>query len=110
MLFAMWIKIHHNQNDVVARRGHLAVKQNGFVIGRIESQIRIQLKRTVLLSNSISSRDPVLDVSRRVPIASLELIFFRIEILLAIRQSLVLAQLVSAVDPIKRRKRRRQKN
>src|ERR1700758_4235251 len=36
VLFAMWIEIDHNENDVVARSGHLAVKQNRVVVGRVE--------------------------------------------------------------------------
>ena len=36
----MRIEIHDNENDVVARSGHLAVKENGVVLGVVEPQIR----------------------------------------------------------------------
>src|SRR5207249_12202537 len=49
MLFAMRIEIHYNWNDVVARSGHFAVKQDCVVLGGVESQTRVRLKPTVLL-------------------------------------------------------------
>src|SRR2546430_6732727 len=91
----MRIQIYDYENDVVPRRGHLAVKQNGVVLGVVEPQIRIKLEGAVLFPDFVYSRDPVFDVSRRVPIALLELIFLGIETFLATRQSLVLAQFVT---------------
>src|SRR5262245_53759369 len=73
-------------------------------------QVRVHLKRAVLLSDSVYSRDPILDVPGCIPIALFELVLLGIEILLTTRQRLVLAQLVSAVDSVKRRKRRRHKH
>src|SRR5215475_12955053 len=109
ILLAKRIKVHHHEDDVVPRGGHLAVEQNRIVIGGIEAQVCVHLKGAVLLADSVYSRDPILDVSRRVPIALLELVLLGIEILFATWQRLVLAQLVSTVDPVKRRKRRCQK-
>src|SRR6266496_4960915 len=98
----MRIQIYDNENDVVPPRGHLAVKQNGVIVGVVKSQIGVHLERAIFLPDLVYSRDPVFDVSRRVPIALLKLIFFGIEILLATRQSLFLAQFVAAIDAVKR--------
>ncbi len=53
MLFVMRIEIYYDQNDVIARSGHLAVKQNGVVLRVVESQIRVKLKRAVFLSDFV---------------------------------------------------------
>lgn len=39
MLFAKWIQIYRHQNDVVPRRGHFAVKQNGVILGVMKPQV-----------------------------------------------------------------------
>jgi hypothetical protein len=109
-LLAKRVKIHHHEDDVVPRGGHLCVKQNRVVIGVIEAQVRERLKRAVLFPDSVYARNPVLDVSGRIPIAFLKLVLLGIEILLTTRQGLVLAQLVSTVDSIKGRKRRSHKH
>ena len=49
----MRIEIYHNQNDVVARSGHLAVKKNGVILGMVKPQIRVKLQRAVLLPNFV---------------------------------------------------------
>src|SRR5919106_4982963 len=100
MLFAMWIEIHNNENDVVARGSHFAIKQDCFVLGGVESQVIVKLKGAVLLSDFVEPRDPILNVSRRIPVALFELIFLGVEVLFATWQSLVLAQLVSAINAI----------
>src|SRR5204862_3516867 len=61
MLFAMRIEVYYDENDVIARSRHLAVKQNGVILRVVESQIRVKLKRTVLFSDFVYSRDPILD-------------------------------------------------
>ena len=53
MLFAERIEVHHDENDIIARSGHFAVKQNGVILGVVESQIRVKLKRAVLFSNFV---------------------------------------------------------
>ena len=53
ILFAMWIKVHNDENDVITRCGHLAVKQNGVVVGVVEPQIRVKLQRAVFLSDFV---------------------------------------------------------
>ena len=53
MLSAMWIEIHNNKNDVVARGGHFAVKQDCFVLRGVESQVIVKLKGTVLFSDFV---------------------------------------------------------
>ena len=53
ILFAMRIKIHHDENDVIARSSHLAVKQNGVIVGVMEPQIRVKLQRAVFLSDFV---------------------------------------------------------
>jgi len=53
ILFAMRIKIHNDENNVITRSGHLAVKQNGVVVGVVEPQIRVKLQRAVFLSDFI---------------------------------------------------------
>jgi hypothetical protein len=100
-LFAMRIEIDDDENDIVASGSHFAVKQNGVVIGAVKSQVIVKLECSVFLSNLVQPRDPVLDISRSVPIPFFPLILFGIEILLTSRQGLVLAQLISAVDAIK---------
>src|ERR1041385_7262257 len=42
MLFAIWIKIHDDKNDVVARGRHLAVKQNRVIISVIEAKVVVK--------------------------------------------------------------------
>src|SRR5207244_12826275 len=37
MLLMVRFEIHHNQNDIVARRGHFPVTQNCVVVGAIET-------------------------------------------------------------------------
>src|SRR5262245_17099601 len=76
----------------------------------IEAQVRVHLKRAVLLADLIDARNPGFDVSGRIPIAFLELVFFGIKVLLTTWQSLILTQLVSAVDSVERRKRRSQQD
>ena len=49
----MRIQIYHDQNDVVARRGHLAVKQNGVIVGVVKSQIVVELERAVFLPDFV---------------------------------------------------------
>src|SRR5262249_4938875 len=53
ILLAMRIKIHNDENDVITRDGHLAVKQNGVVVGVVEPQIGVKLKRPVFLSDFV---------------------------------------------------------
>src|SRR5262249_6509555 len=110
MLLAVRIEIDDDQNDVIARRGHFSVTEDRVVVGGIETQVVVKLKRTICPPNPVQARDPVLDVAGRVPIALFELILFRIEILLPAGQRFILAKFVSAVDAVKRRKRRSQNN
>ena len=49
----MRIKIHHDENDVITRGGHLAVKQNGIVLGVMEPQVRVKLKGAVFPSDFV---------------------------------------------------------
>ena len=49
----MRVEIYNNKNDVVARSGHLAVKQNGVILRMVEPQIRVKLERAVLLPNFV---------------------------------------------------------
>src|SRR3989442_10508802 len=53
MLFTMRIEIHYDENNVVARSGHFAVKQDCVVLSGIESQIRVRPKCTVFLSDFV---------------------------------------------------------
>src|ERR1043165_5996387 len=53
ILFAMRIKIHNDENDVITCSRHLAAKQNGVVVGIVESQIGVKLQRAVFLSDFI---------------------------------------------------------
>ena len=66
----------------------------------VETQVIVQLQRAVFSSDLIEPRDPVFNVSRRIPVALLELVFLRIEIFLATGQRLILAKFVSAVDAV----------
>src|SRR6266480_644381 len=100
MLFAMWIEVHNDENDVVPRGGHFAIKQDCFVLRGVKSKVIVKLKSAVLLSDFVYPRDPVFNVSRRVPVAFLELVFLGVEVLFATWQSLVLAQLVSAINTV----------
>ena len=49
----MRIEIHNDENDVVARGRHFAVKEDGVVLGRIKSQVIVKLKRAVFFSNFV---------------------------------------------------------
>src|SRR5947207_2656083 len=102
MLFAVWIEIDHDQNDIVTRCGHLPVKNDRLVIGLVKSQIILELKGAVRFSNLVQTRDPILDVAGAIPIALLVLIFLRMDVLLATRQRFALAKFVAAVDAVKR--------
>ena len=53
MLGPMRIEVHDDENDVIARGGHLAIKQNCVILGGVESQIRVKLKRAVFFSDFI---------------------------------------------------------
>src|SRR6266480_1546477 len=90
ILLTKRIKIHYYKDDVIPRGGHLPVKQNRVIISGIEAQIRVHLKRAVLLPDAVYARDPIFDVSLRIPITLLELVLLGIEILLATWQRLVL--------------------
>src|SRR6266404_5528313 len=100
MLFAMGIKIDNDKNNVVACRRHFAVKEDRVIISVIEAQVIVKMERAILGPNLIQPRDPILDVLRGVPIPLLELILFGIQIFLATGQSVVFAQLISAVDAV----------
>src|SRR5688500_13565744 len=56
------IEIYDDDNDVVARFGHLAVAEDGVVIGMVETEIVVELKGPVFLADLIDANDPVLDV------------------------------------------------
>src|SRR5689334_16755671 len=100
MLFHVRVEINDNENDVVARRRYFPVEKNRIIVGLIETQVVFKLKRAVRLSNLVQSRDPVLNVSRPVPVALFILILFRVGIFLATWQCLVLAKFVATIDPV----------
>src|SRR5437867_1227414 len=100
MLLPMRVEIHDYQNNVVPGRGHFSVAKNSVVVGVIESQVIIKAESAICPPDLIETRNPIFDVSGRVPITLLELILFRIEIFLASWKSFVLTQLVSAVDAV----------
>src|SRR5215470_15702181 len=53
ILFAMGIQIHHDEEDVITRSSHLAVKEDGVVLGIVKPQVRVELKRPVFLSDFV---------------------------------------------------------
>src|SRR6266487_788178 len=108
MLFAMGIKIDDDQNDVVACACHFPITQDRVIIRVIEAQIIVKMKRAIFAPDSIEPPDPILDVSRRVPIPLLELILLGIQIFLATGQSVVFAQFVAAVDAVESGERGRE--
>src|ERR1700719_4110946 len=59
VLFAMRIEIDDDQDDVVARGGHLPVKNDRVVVSVIELQIIFELKRSIRLPDLIQARDPI---------------------------------------------------
>src|SRR5215469_8931850 len=102
VLFPIGIEIHYDKNNIVAGSSHLGVEQNRVVLCKVKSQVIVKMKRAIFPSDFVQPCNPIFNVSRSIPIPLFELVFFGIEILLTIRQSLVLAQLVSAVDAIER--------
>ena len=85
------IEIHHHENNVVPRRRHFSIAEDGVVLRAVEAQVIVELEGAIFFSNAIHARDPILDVPRRVPIPFLPLILFRFEIFLAAGQRFVLA-------------------
>ena len=93
------------KNEAIFGRGRLAVEENVVILRVVEAKVCVLVKRPVLLSDEIQLGDVFLDVSRRIPIAPLELVFLGFAILLLARDRYALTKLESAVDPIDRRER-----
>jgi hypothetical protein len=53
MLFAMRIKIHNDENDVVPSGSHFAVKEDRIVIGVVKPEVIVKLERAVLPSDFV---------------------------------------------------------
>ena len=53
MLDALWIQIHHDQDDVVPRRGHFSVTENGVILSPVEAQVIVEMQRAILLPNAV---------------------------------------------------------
>ncbi len=80
------------KNETVLRRGRLAVEENVVVFRVVKAKICVFVKGPVFLADRIQLGDVFLDVSWRIPIAPLELVFFGIEIFLLARNRAVLSQ------------------
>ena len=99
------IEIHDDENHAVASRRHLAVEQQRLVVDRVETKVVVEMERAVLAPDPVQIGDQRLDISRPVPVALLELVFLRIEILFAAGERGVFAQLEAAVNAVNARQR-----
>ncbi len=82
-LFMM--QVHRNQNHIAFLSIRLAVADQEGLIGRMEPQTLIAVQRLVRPSNFIHPCNQRLQVLRLVNIPMAQLIFLRVEILLAAR-------------------------
>src|SRR5262245_17012815 len=75
----------------------------------MKGEIRVESERAMLASNLIDALNLPVEIAGRVPVARLDLILLRVQVLLAARaHGHVLEQLVSAVDAVARQQRRRE--
>src|SRR5450432_2396892 len=65
------IEIQRDENDAVARRGHLAVKKDRVVLGEVESKVVVEMQSAILAANPVQLCDQLLDIAGRIPIALL---------------------------------------
>src|SRR5262245_60246845 len=101
---------HRNRYRVVAGDRFFDVADDFAVVDLGEVQVAGLQQCGIALPDAIEPRDVVLDVAGRVPVAHLELVFLRIEVLLLSRDWRVLKQLESVVDAVVARQGRRQRN
>src|SRR5580704_17985925 len=99
------VEVDDGDNDVgpVCRR--LGVGEDIGVGAVEEAQVSEFVQGRVLAAKAVEDRDVALDVARTVPIPNLVLVFFRVEVLLAPGDRLVLAQLEAVIDAVGRRQR-----
>ena len=91
-------RIHagRDEDDVVPLRSHLAVEQHVRVVRGVKPQIGISLEGVVLATDSVDARDEVHEVAGSVPVAPLQLVLLRVEVLFRPRgRGRVLAELVA---------------
>jgi hypothetical protein len=100
LLCSVWVKVHHNQDNVVARWSHFPVTQDRVVVRSVESKVVVELESPVVFSDPIETRNPFLDIAWRIPITLFPLIFLRVTIFLASRESIILTELEATVDPV----------
>lgn len=98
----MGIEQDRDEQDVVPCSGHFAVEENLVVFRWVEPEIGVFLKRPIFVANTVQSCNPVLDISRGIPVARLELIFFGIQIFFPSRDRRVFAEFKAAIDSINR--------
>ena len=96
------------KNETVLCSSRLAVEEDVVVFRVVKAKICVFVKSPVFLADRIQLGDVFLDVSWRIPIAPLELVFFGIEIFLLARNRGAFAKLEPAVDSIDRRERGRE--
>jgi hypothetical protein len=65
-----------------------------------EEHVIVGLQGGAFLADPVDPGDDVNDVARGFPVAHLDFVFLRIEVLLLAGNRLVLAQLVAAVDTV----------
>jgi hypothetical protein len=102
------IEVDDADDDVRPILVHLGVSEDVGVVGCQEEHVVVGLQGRRLAADLVDPGDDIDDVARRLPVANLDLVFLRVEVLLLARNGLVLAQLVAAVDAIDTGQRSRQ--
>src|SRR5438105_11653259 len=93
-------KRDYDRNRIVVRDRFLDEADHVVVVDGGKAQIAGLLQGVIALTQSVERRDVIADVPGLVPVAVLELVFFRVEIFLAAEERFVLEQLEAAVDTV----------
>src|SRR5579875_1237077 len=92
------IDVHGDPDHVLARGVRLAIEQNVGIARRIEAQVLVVVEGGIVPADPVEAGDEAADIAGTVPVPGLDLVFLRIEILLAARNRRRLAQLEAAID------------
>src|SRR5579864_1920295 len=95
------VEVYRDQNDIALVRRPLRITENLIAVSFEEPKILKILQRDILASNLIHPSDELADVAGLMPIANLDLIFFRIQILLGPRYRFIFAKLIAAIDSVR---------
>src|SRR5215213_10214266 len=102
------IEIRDDQYPVGAIGCGLAIGGDVLVVAGVEAQIVVEVQSRMLAADGIDTGDIGDDVPRPVPVPDLVLVLLGVEVFLPAWDGRVLAQLITGVDAVDGRERRRQ--